>query len=609
MELRAGAIRVNAQIKLGLFAWVTVALLLSNAQVTRAQASYNIRQITTGTLDHKWPSINNKGDIVWSQQMAGMWQVIECPTGCPTGTGTPISVPDNSHNFRYPDISDAGDIVYLKDQVGPGVGLEVILNHGGSEGIVEFSSFDPTSGAYRNAGQHFGISGNGTIVSYYDFCNGSGTCFRRIDVSGKGQLSGNFPGEDFFDINDQKTFAFSSSSQVFTAPVANPTSVTSITKNGSMPRLANSLPGSSPEIVYIQSGQVVSTIGGVIDLGLWADVNDAGTIVYEKVVSGNSQIFVATRTNKLSIAPTAIAFGSAQPGKVRSGRFIIKNISTSVVTGTISSPSMPFSVTSGGSSFSLSPGQTQSVSVAFQPTSSGTFNDSVVVTPIGGSPMSVPLSGTADALSTVTVWIDAFIPYPRFGLLTVLPASFILTAPGLTYPLSQVDIAGDGRSFANDPTASFRVQWLETFDAATLAPIAMSGSVGPSHLVLDSNGLILLSATPSAAGVTISPPVQVGSLVYVTISGGAKFGFLDGVSAVPAINANATFRIDLVNRTCQLVGTFGGFPAFEAYIQPNGDTPVPLLQSNVGPEPGWPIFILGLFSPNHNTITGTSVPF
>src|ERR1019366_7714230 len=81
-----------------------------------AADSYRIVQITTSaadlTLDHRWPSINNRGDIVWSQKVNGNWQVFK-RSGPATSTsiGANILPPDGpNHNYKYPAISDIGDI-------------------------------------------------------------------------------------------------------------------------------------------------------------------------------------------------------------------------------------------------------------------------------------------------------------------------------------------------------------------------------------------------------------------------------------------------------------------------------------------------------------------
>ncbi len=322
------------------------------------------------------------------------------------------------------------------------------------------------------------------------------------------------------------------------------------------------------------------------------------------------------------ITPMSITFGSAPLSKTKTQRLIIQNTGApgSTLTGTVNTPLPPFSITLGAGSFSLAAGASMQVDVQFQPTATGPLSDAIVITsndPVTPS-LSVPLSGTGSNLTTVTVWIDAFIPYADFGPLSLLPEVFLFVDP--TFLLaSSVDGAGDGRSFAPSAdvkTAPYRIQWLQTFDAQTLVPTCPApclGSVQPSHLLSHATGEVIATGPTSNSGVIVGQPQQVGSLVYVSMSGGAQPGFLQNNPVAelvtPAINANVTFQIDLVNRTCQIVGTHGLFPAFEAYIQGDDDPPATLWQHNVGPAIAWYIFMQGLFFPNAVTVGGTPVPF
>jgi uncharacterized protein YjdB len=284
-------------------------LLMAQTAHSQSAPKYTITQITNDPTNHESPSINDRGQIVWSRQVpvgsALLWQVYERDIRI---NGSPVLVTapgpnnpnfDQNHDFQYPVIDNAGDIVYLKDQVGGGVALEVVENKAGSETIIEFSSIDPNSGAARVAGKHFGISSNGTIISYFDFC--LQTCTQTFDVSGQPSIAGNLIQYFVPDINDYSTFAFVYNHQVCTASTSNPTGLTCIGP-GDLPHITNPQLHSNggktvadPEVVYINAGQVISTFGGVIDSGSWAGVNNLGMIVYEKPdSSGFNQIFLAT---------------------------------------------------------------------------------------------------------------------------------------------------------------------------------------------------------------------------------------------------------------------------------------------------------------------------
>lgn len=277
-------------------------LTLAVSHRTVAQTSqYTVTQVTSGAFDHMWPAINNKGDIVWSQQVNGLWQVFKQPgVG---GNSAPIAVPDPAHNFQYPDISDSGNILYLKDTSGQGAGLQVILNQQGVESIIELSSSNV--GAFRNAGQHFGISKkNGTTVSYYDFC--SGGCVRRFDVSGVGTLqcggvNCDFGQADYPDINDKGVVAYFDPTtgfiSEFTVPNVNPAAIVA----GSFARINN--PG---DLVVVSAGQVQVylapsyTNSKFVNAGNWAGINDLGVVVFQAADSTrHQQIYKAVPINSV----------------------------------------------------------------------------------------------------------------------------------------------------------------------------------------------------------------------------------------------------------------------------------------------------------------------
>ncbi|MGO9270375.1 MAG: choice-of-anchor D domain-containing protein [Terriglobia bacterium] len=312
-----------------MIAW-TVGVQLLAATSSFAQAPYVIRQLTSLSFNHSWPSINDKGDIVWSEVGGnGLWQVYKCVSPCLMDSEKPIQVPNSKHDFQYPVVDNAGDVVYLEDGEGDGPGLSVVKNVSGVESTIEFSSGSPpgcteppagpgTCTSYRGAGPYFGISrGRGTIISYHDFWGGQ-QGIRTFDVttpSGESPLQGT-NGQPlnlihYFDpdINDSGDLAFVYNHQVYRTNVSNknisdPTQIGSPIGSGDLPRIANEgfgnnqpghNAGQEAEVVYVSNGEIISTVGGEIDSGIWASVNNVGMIVYERVdESGNSQIFLAT---------------------------------------------------------------------------------------------------------------------------------------------------------------------------------------------------------------------------------------------------------------------------------------------------------------------------
>lgn len=271
-----------------------------SSSFAQSTTTYGLMRVSTNTkVDHKWPAINNLGDIVWSKQVGGFWQVFKREA-----SGTVRQITSDNRNHKHPVISDDGTIVWFQDNSGPGVGWEVIgcgpnCQPSSTLFTIEFSSRNNFSGQHRDAGMHFGIASNGTTISYFSFCDAfcpSSQCgllcgiSRRFNVSGVGQLAGNFLGYDQPDINNQGLLVYRNSlGRIFQASTISPFTGTDFGV-GTFPRIADA---PSNEIVYIKGSDVVSTVGGVVAPGVWADVNNDGTIVLEQVLKGVSQIFLA----------------------------------------------------------------------------------------------------------------------------------------------------------------------------------------------------------------------------------------------------------------------------------------------------------------------------
>jgi hypothetical protein len=93
----------------------------------------------------------------------------------------------------------------------------------------------------------------------------------------------------------------------------------------------------------------------------------------------------------IQVSPTNIAFETILSGSSVTGSFTVQNIGGGTLSGTASVGS-PFSIVSGGN-YNLSSNQSQMVTVAFNPTSAGSYNQSVTLT--GGGGASVGLTGSA----------------------------------------------------------------------------------------------------------------------------------------------------------------------------------------------------------------------
>jgi len=93
----------------------------------------------------------------------------------------------------------------------------------------------------------------------------------------------------------------------------------------------------------------------------------------------------------LQVTPGSLALGTILSGGSKTGSFTVKNVGGGTLSGTASVGS-PFSIVSGGS-YNLSSNQSQTVTMAFNPTSAGSYSQSVTLT--GGGGASVGLTGSA----------------------------------------------------------------------------------------------------------------------------------------------------------------------------------------------------------------------
>ena len=256
--------------------------------------TYTVRQLTFDAVDHYNPSINNLGDIVWNQDAGGRQRIHLMRAGATSAELVPGQKPDWS-NVR-PQIDDAGNIVYQSDQF---LFHNVVLNRNGIETTVGGG----TAGFIQLRG--FGISPNGLIFTEDAYQSGPPqppfgqrqwvTTFRvfRKQYEDLFLETLNFFAPMCFAMNSDRTAVCEG---IISVPIPRGAATPRFIAAGTLPHIADLAPPQQlPEIVYINpSGQVVSTIGGVVDTGTSAAVNKYGAVVYTKIVGGRSQIFIAS---------------------------------------------------------------------------------------------------------------------------------------------------------------------------------------------------------------------------------------------------------------------------------------------------------------------------
>ncbi len=104
-------------------------------------------------------------------------------------------------------------------------------------------------------------------------------------------------------------------------------------------------------------------------------------------------------TINISVTPPSVNFGNVALGELSDLTVTLTNQANSAgtLTGSVGALSVPFSVVSGGGAFSLTPGQSKSVTVRFSPTATGASSGTLSITHNATnqiSPTNVPLSGT-----------------------------------------------------------------------------------------------------------------------------------------------------------------------------------------------------------------------
>jgi len=303
----------------------TVTLLHRSAAEVSA---YSRQQLTFDLRDHRWPSTNSFGDLVWSERENGLWQVFKKPApgrvDCTLNVRGTCQITGDAHNHERPTIADDGSIAWFQDTTGSGLGYVVMKLGRGSEtpSIVEFSSrsrpeCNPATGTCftpreRVAGKTFGMDSTARTLSSFTFYENGRAVYGRFNLTGAGALPGdgsppdNLVGHDAPDINvvDQVVFgdalmpgAPTASRAVWIATKSDPMSRARI-GDGQFPRIAD---GSGPQVVFVADGNaIMHWIGDGAPArwaatGVWADIvrlDASTTVVYECRVSGYSQICV-----------------------------------------------------------------------------------------------------------------------------------------------------------------------------------------------------------------------------------------------------------------------------------------------------------------------------
>jgi RHS repeat-associated protein len=216
-----------------------------------------------------------------------------------------------------------------------------------------------------------------------------------------------------------------------------------------------------------------------------------------------------------------------------------------------------------------------------------------------GSDVDTGEQSESTAPTTITIWVNSFIPKAAVGLL-----------------------AGDDRDVSNDIDASHRTHQEVEIDIASGRQVGDSKHMGTSHVVVPSGMLPpppspagpwaifsrpaftpIASGTASTDDVATGPVTRSGRNIVVHFEVDSSVPLIPGA---PAINLTADFHVNLESRSARLVGTHDGFPAYEAYISVDGGPGTAIYQYNpfvAGEGP------FSLFPPMEHSVATPWTPF
>lgn len=254
---------------------------------------YKLERVTTGPEERNWPSLNDVGDVVWSQLIGGVWQIVK----------NGIVITSGDTDKKYPSISNAGEIVYVNyGAPGPstGVNRQVVLH---PDKIIEFSSRDRLSGSHRDAGEHPDITPQGEILWYYDFFDARfGTTVRRLNSSVSGRIDNSFLSKDYpscfayppFSCSDTMVYEQGGFVKSVTGRLSEPGSIPRQSEYGvvflakpdnhvAVFRYVSSLPLSPTSTAYFLDPTWPASENPRVIFSAYADMKNTGTIAFEAV--------------------------------------------------------------------------------------------------------------------------------------------------------------------------------------------------------------------------------------------------------------------------------------------------------------------------------------
>lgn len=361
-------------------------LFLSDPPFVSAQsvpAVYVIEQVTTGSSNHRAPSINNSGEIVWMEDAGQGWRIVSNARGALTST--------SDGSAEYPSLAGDGSFVYFRRGACPLTG-EIWRQPGGR---IEFCSRSGTQ--HRDPLPAAGLSSDGQVIWGREFYGAGGLLStRRFFVNGAQVSTGNIVYWNNPAINrhgeyvyDDGSFVLSSSRGALTAGVQ-----PSLNDQGDVAYAVGA------EVWVRLSGGETRPVANGGDPAISAD----GIVVFERVVNGVFQIFRATPQVAITVkgkcrgsncgqagpplAGVTISMAGSNAVSEADGSFILTNIIMALgsdltaakvghVTHTETIPAIPGSILITLPDFYMPPDTGQPIITSIRPKYDGKFVEKV----------------------------------------------------------------------------------------------------------------------------------------------------------------------------------------------------------------------------------------
>ncbi len=251
-------------------------LLLANVGLARGQ--YAVEQVTTGSVNHRAPGINTSGEIVWMQETGQGWQVFSSTRGQLT------SPKGNYTEAQYPVLADDGSFVCFRPGSLPCIGSGYLLRYPG-ESTVEFCSENGAS--HRDPIPQSGISSDGTVIWGRKFYDSSGNLSTvRFFANGTQVSPGTIVNWNNPSLNRNGEYVYDDGTQIFSSTRGALVAGIQPTINDA----GNVAFATGSEVRVLHTTGTVGIVGAGGDPG----INSQGTVVFERAVGGNYQIFRAT---------------------------------------------------------------------------------------------------------------------------------------------------------------------------------------------------------------------------------------------------------------------------------------------------------------------------